>query len=420
MFIKEKQNSQISQDFSKISEFKPKSEKEISEFVKFCYSKNIPIEVEGSGSKSKIGRNFQSEKKLNLSNYAGIIKYEPEELYIKVKSGTTINEINQALDKNGQQLAFEPQSFGYLFTGVNNLGTIGGVISTNFSGSRRFKVGSARDHVLGIKVVNGRGEIVKSGGTVVKNVTGYDLSKIITGSFGTLAVISEISLKVLPKPPSIKTLIIHNAQLKKSLEYLAISLSSSSDVSGGVFYPEYFRNQFSLNDLTNKGPITAIRVEGATSSIEKRLENLRKEIGLLDDEFNYLDDEQSKIFWKFTQNLKAFEKSDKNLIKVVIPPSKALKTINNLKKLLTRYFIDWGGNLIWMEIGKLNSEILREIVEVIDNVGGYYIIVKLDDGLKAGIDVFKINSIKYKISQNLKNSFDPKRILNPGKMYSGI
>ena len=164
------------------------------------------------------------------------------------------------------------------------------------------------------------------------------------------------------------------------MEYLGISLSSSSDVSGGVFYPEYFSNQFFLYDLTNKGPITAIRIEGATSSIEKRLENLKKELGLLDDEINYLDDEQSKIFWKFTQNLKAFEKSGKNLIKVVIPPSKAVQTINNLKKLLTRYFIDWGGNLIWMEIDKLNSEILREIEEVIDNVGGYYIIVKLDDG----------------------------------------
>ena len=145
MSIKEKQNSQTSQDFSKISEFKPKSEKEISEFVKFCYSKNIPIEVEGSGSKSKIGRNFQSEKKLNLSNYAGIIKYEPEELYIKVKSGTTINEINQALDKNGQHLAFEPQSFGYLFTGVKNLGTIGGAISTNFSGTCFLNLSSPAD-----------------------------------------------------------------------------------------------------------------------------------------------------------------------------------------------------------------------------------------------------------------------------------
>ena len=129
--------------------------------------------------------------------------------------------------------------------------------------------------------------MIKSGGTVVKNVTGYDLSKIITGSFGTLAILTEISIKVLPKPPSLKPLIIHNAQLKKSLEYLSLSLSSSSDVSGAIFYPEYFKNIFTLNDLINKGPITAIRIEGVTSSIQDRQNNLIKELKLLSSEVNF-------------------------------------------------------------------------------------------------------------------------------------
>ena len=333
MSIKEKQNSQTSQDFRNLSKYKPKSEREISDFIKFCHSKNVPIEIIGSGSKAKIGRNFQSEKILDLSEYSGIVKYEPDELYIKVKSGTSIREINDTLDKFGQQLAFEPNNFGYLFNGGDNPGTIGGIISTNFSGSRRFKVGSARDHVLGIRVINGRGEIIKSGGTVVKNVTGYDLSKIITGSYGTLAIISEISIKVLPKPTSTKTLIIHNAQLKKSLDYLNISLSSTADVSGGVFYPENFKDQFMLNDLTNKGPITAIRIEGVSSSIDKRINSLEKELSLLDYEVNYLNNEQSKIFWKNTQELKVFNKTEKNIIRIVVPPSKTLNTINSLKKL---------------------------------------------------------------------------------------
>ncbi len=420
MSTTEKQNFQTSQDFSSLSKFKPKSEKEIAEFVKFCHLKNIPIEVIGSGSKVNIGRNFQSEKVLDLSEYSGIIKYEPEELYIKVKAGTPIKEINQTLDKFNQQLAFEPNSFGYLFNGSDNPGTIGGVISTNFSGPRRFKVGSARDHVLGIRVINGRGEVIKSGGTVVKNVTGYDLSKIITGSYGTLAIISEISIKVLPKPSSIKTLIIHNAQLKKSLEYLNVSLSSSADVSGGVFYPEYFKDQFSLNDLTNKGPITAIRVEGVSSSIDKRVIALKKELGLLNNEVNFLENDQSKIFWKNTQELKVFNSSQNNIIRVVVPPSKTLNTINNLKKFFTRYFIDWGGNLIWIEMEKINSEILKEFNRVIENNGGYQTMIKLDDGLKASVDVFKTDSIKYNLSEKLKISFDPKRILNPGKMYTGI
>ncbi len=420
MSIKEKQNSQTSQDFRNLSKYKPKSEREISDFIKFCHSKNVPIEIIGSGSKAKIGRNFQSEKILDLSEYSGIVKYEPDELYIKVKSGTSIREINDTLDKFGQQLAFEPNNFGYLFNGGDNPGTIGGIISTNFSGSRRFKVGSARDHVLGIRVINGRGEIIKSGGTVVKNVTGYDLSKIITGSYGTLAIISEISIKVLPKPTSTKTLIIHNAQLKKSLDYLNISLSSTADVSGGVFYPENFKDQFMLNDLTNKGPITAIRVEGVSSSIDKRINSLEKELSLLDYEVNYLNNEQSKIFWKNTQELKVFNKTEKNIIRIVVPPSKTLNTINSLKKFFTRYFIDWGGNLIWAEMLEINTEILREFNQVIENVGGYYVMLKLDDGLKASVDVFKTDPIRYSLSEKLKKSFDPKRILNPGKMYSGI
>ncbi len=420
MSIKEKQNFQTSQDFEKSSSFRPGSEKDISEFIKLCNKKNIPIEIKGLSSKQKIGRNFQSEKELDLSQFSGIIKYEPEELYIKVKSGTSMEIITKELDKNNQQLAFEPINFGYIFEGKSNPGTIGGVVACNFSGSRRFKSGSVRDHVLGIRVVTGRGEIIKSGGTVVKNVTGYDLSKILTGSFGTLAVISEISVKVLPKPPSTKSLIIHNAHLKKSLEYLNISLSSTSDVSGAVFYPEYFKNQFTLNDLVNKGPITAIRVEGVSSSIDDRLQNLVKELGLLSDEINFLEGEQSKIFWDYTQNLRVFSKTDKNLIKAVVPPSETLNVINNLKKFLSRYFIDWGGNLIWMEVNKLNFSILKEINAVVNDLSGYATVIKLEDSLKANLDIFKIDPIKLKISEKIKKSFDPKRILNPGKMYSGI
>ena len=178
------------------------------------------------------------------------MEYLPEELYIKVKACTPISLIEESLEKNNQQLAFEPIDFGFLFKGESNLGTIGGVISCNFAGPRRIKVGSVRDHILGFKGINGKGEIIKSGGTVVKNVTGYDLSKILSGSFGTLAVLTELSIKVLPKPPSNKTLVIDNPHLRKALDYLSFALSSSSDPSGGVFYPDYFGKNFILNDLT--------------------------------------------------------------------------------------------------------------------------------------------------------------------------
>ena len=199
MSMEEKLNFQTFQDFNQ-SVFKPQTKEDISKIVKECYKKNIPLEVCGLKSKKNIGRNFQAEKTLDLSNYSGIIEYKPEELYIKVKSGTPIKVIIAELEKNNQQLAFEPIDFGPLFSGIKNEGSIGGVVACNFAGPRRFKAGSARDHVLGFQGVNGKGEIIKSGGTVVKNVTGYDLSKIVSGSFGTLTVLTEISIKVLPKP----------------------------------------------------------------------------------------------------------------------------------------------------------------------------------------------------------------------------
>ena len=419
MFMEEKQNSQTFLDFNKDT-FKPSSREEIAEIIKNCYKKSIPLEINGTKSKNKIGRNFQSEKTLDLSGYSGIIEYKPEELYIKVKAGTRLKEILVAIDKNNQQLAFEPIDFGFLFEGKSNGGTIGGVVACNFAGPRRFKVGSARDHVLGFQGINGKGEIIKSGGTVVKNVTGYDLCKLVSGSYGTLTVLTELSIKVLPKPESSKTLIINNPHLKKAMEYLGTALSSSSDPSGGVFYPERFENNFVFNDLTHKGALTAIRIEGPTNSVDQRISRLVKELSLLENEYSVLDNFQTDLFWSKTRNLEVFSNLKNNLLRVIVPVSETLNVIQKLKKYEINYFLDWGGNLIWLELETISLKILREIKEITQEHSGYFTIIKLEDDLKASADIFTIDPIKYKISEKIKKSFDPKRIFNPGKMYSGI
>ncbi len=419
MFMEEKQNSLTFQDFSQ-SVLKPETREDISLIIQECYKKNIPIEVNCLQSKKNIGRNFQAEKTLNLSNYRGIIEYKPEELYIKVKAGTSIKEIKIELDKHNQQLAFEPNDFGLLFKGNQDEGSIGGVVSCNFAGSRRFKVGSVRDHVLGFQGINGRGETIKSGGTVVKNVTGYDLSKILSGSFGTLTVLTEISIKVLPKPSSSKTLVIKNPHLMKALGYLNISLSSSSDPSGGVFYPEYFTNHFTFNDLTHEGPLTAIRIEGPKESIDHRIKNLCKELELNIDESLVLENEQSKILWEKTRTLEVFSKMKSNLLRIVVPPSETFAVIKQIKSHEPKYFIDWGGSLIWLQLDKINTKILNDIRKIVNRASGYLTAIKIEEDLKASVDIFSVDPVKYKISEKLKKSFDPKRILNPGKMYSGI
>ena len=419
MSMEEKQNSQTFLDFNQ-NIFNPSSREEIAEIIRNCYKKNIPLEINGSKSKNKIGRNFQAEKTLDLTSYSGIIDYKPEELYIKVKAGTPINSIIEELDKHDQQLAFEPVDFGFLFNGKSNNGTIGGVISCNFAGPRRFKVGSARDHLLGFQGINGKGEIIKSGGTVVKNVTGYDLCKLISGSFGTLSVLTELSVKVLPKPQSSKTLIINNPHIKKAIEYLGTALSSSSDPSGGVFYPEQFGQSFTFNDLTHKGALTAIRIEGPSNSVDHRIENLSTELGLLKNEYSILESVQTKIFWNKTKNLEIFSNSKKNLLRIVVPISETLGVLQKMKPYEINYFLDWGGSLIWVELEKISLKILREIKDITQRHSGYFTIIKVEDDLKASADIFTIDPIKYKISEKIKKSFDPKRIFNPGKMYSGI
>jgi glycolate oxidase FAD binding subunit len=417
--MEEKRNSQTFQDFNQ-SVFKPNTREEIAEIIRDCYKKNIPLEINGLQSKKKIGRNFQSEKTLDLSDYSGIIEYKPEELYIKVKSGTPIKEIISELDKNKQQLAFEPNDFGFIFSGSSNEGSIGGVISCNFSGSRRFKSGSARDHLLGFQGINGKGEIIKSGGTVVKNVTGYDLCKLLSGSFGTLTVLTELSIKILPKPETNKTLIINNPHLKKALEYLGATLSSSIDPSGGVFYPEYFRKNFTFNDLTQEGALIGVRVEGPSNSVNHRIERLCKELDVLKDEFSILDHEQSNIFWEKTRKLQVFNAIKSSLLRIVVPISETFDVIQKLKSYEINYFLDWGGSLIWLQVKEIDTKILKEIKDIIQKAQGYLTVIKIEEDMKASIDIFTVDPIKYKISEKIKKSFDPKRILNPGKMYSGI
>jgi glycolate oxidase FAD binding subunit len=423
--MEEKQSSLISQDTNLLY---PEKEKEVSEIIKKFYKSNIPLEIIGSGSKRKIGRPLQCGKTLCLSKLDGIVEYYPEELYIKVKAGTKIDKIENELRKNNQQLAFEPIDFGYLFTGKSDCGTAAGQVACNISGPRRFKVGSTRDHILGFRAVNGRGDIIKSGGTVVKNVTGYDLSKLICNSFGTLAVLTEITFKVLPAFEESKTLVIHNLKIDSAPEYLEKAMSSSNEVSGASFLPTdpvckncemNIENTFKLNDLKYTGSLTALRVEGLKQSIETRVENLKNELKIQELDLSILDTLQSEIFWRKIKNLEFFSATKNNILRIVIPPSECVNLIFELPSKF-KYFLDWGGALIWMEACEISEQKFESIRKKVIKHNGYISMIKYSDDLPYVEDVFTINRERFNISQNIKKSFDPKRILNPGKMYTGI
>jgi len=421
-----RKNSQIFQDSN--NTYFPEDETQISSVVKELFKKNQPTEVIGLGSKSFIGNKIQSAKKLSLSKLSGIIEYLPEELYIKVKANTPVELIEKELEKNNQELAFEPIDFGFIENGKSNKGTIAGCLSCNFAGSRRFKVGSVRDHILGFRGVNGKGDIIKSGGTVVKNVTGYDLSKLVSGSFGTLVALSEITLKVLPKKKSSNTITIHTEDKKLVKDLFEKISSSSSEVSGAVYVPEepkddsYNQNKemlFKFNDLKFQGSFLALRIEGDKLSIEERIKVLTMELELQNLNTSILDVHQSVPLWKKINSLELFGNTKNNLLRAVIPPSKGNELIQKIGNKF-KYYIDWCGSLYWIEVQSNKNSKITEIKKLVIELGGYLTIVKKSNEFDYEETTFTVDETRLLISEKIKKSFDPKRIFNPGKMYRGI
>ena len=421
-----KKNSQIFQDSNKT--YYPENETEVSAVVKELYKNNLSTELIGTGSKSFIGNKIQSANKLSLSKLSGIVEYLPEELYIKVKANTPLEFIEKELEKNNQELAFEPIDFGFIENGKSNKGTIGGYLSCNFSGSRRFKVGSARDHILGFRGVNGKGEIIKSGGTVVKNVTGYDLSKLVTGSFGTLVALTEVVLKVLPKKKLSNTIAIHTEDKNLVNELFEKISSSSSEVSGAVYVPDepqdksYNHNKemvFKFNDLESNGSFLALRIEGDKLSINERIKALTDELELNKLNTTTLDVHQSVPFWIKINNLELFAKTKNNLLRAVIPPSKGNELMQKLENKY-KYYVDWCGSLYWIEVQSKKSMKIVEIKKIIKELGGYLTIIKTSADYDYEETIFTVDNTRLLISEKIKKSFDPKRVFNPGRMYRGI
>ena len=247
---------------------------------------------------------------------------------------------------------------GYIFKGESDQGTAAGFVATNFAGSSRFKYGSVRDHLLGFRGVNGKGEIIKSGGTVVKNVTGYDLSKLVCGSYGTLVALTELTFKVIPLQEDTNTMVLYDLSIEAASEFLKNVSQSSNDITGAVHLPianipKNFEinteSVFKLNDLKSALSYTAIRLQGSQISIKEKMENIKKELNLFDANLSVLESYQSKLFWEKIKNLEIFSNTRNSVLRIIVSPSNLVKTVYYLEKLTSLYFIDWGGNLFWAE-----------------------------------------------------------------------
>lgn len=394
------------------STFKPADARQTEEAVRWAVAEGQPLEVIGQGSKRALGRPVQSAHVLDLSDLSGIVSYEPAELVLTAKAGTSIAEIEALVSENGQELSFEPLDYGPLLGGEPGRGTIGGVLAANLSGPRRIKAGAARDHVLGLEAVSGRGEIFNSGGKVVKNVTGYDLPRGLCGSFGTLAVATRITLKVNPKPQTSATFQLSGLDDAAGITALCAAMGSSAEVSGAAHLPF---------DLDGSESRTFLRLEGFAASVDYRFKILQQLLGKTA-RVSRIAQDDSIALWKKVRDADFFSGSTHPLWRVSVAPTAGPELVRKLRQQLPlKALYDWSGGLVWVscEDGADHEPLIRAAVA--EAGGGHATLVRADPSIRSNLDVFQPQPAPLaSLTRRLKTQFDPGGILNPGRMVAGV
>lgn len=407
---------------------KPENEGQILDAIQWAVSEKTPLEVVAGGTKRAFGRPMQTAATLDLSAMSAIKTYEPEELFMTLEAGAPMAEINKALDDAGQHLSFEPPDFGPLLGTDGGKATIGGIVATNLAGPRRIKEGAARDHVLGFHAVSGRGEIFKSGGTVVKNVTGFDLSKLMAGSFGTLAVMSDVTLKTLPKPEKVRTLLVRwrvdGVYDHAAMKVMSMALGSAHDVSGAAHLPAHAAIASSV-DYVNAmgGGVTALRVEGPAPSVEHRVEALRNELREFGD-IEELHTANSRTFWREVRDVHPFVGRDDLVFlwRLSVPPADGAKVaLSILETLKGDVMYDWGGGQVWLGLQAVTNAGAEVVRSVVAGVGGHATLIRASQDIRGEVPVFQpLSAAEGLVAAKIKEGFDSEGVLNPGRMYPGV
>jgi glycolate oxidase FAD binding subunit len=353
-----------------------------------------PLLVQGNATKAAMLRPVQAAETLSTANLAGITLYAPNELVMSAKAGTRLSDIETALAERGQQMIAEPPHIH----GENQ--TIGGIFATNFSGPRRVTGGAIRDHVLGVRCVNGKGEIQNFGGRVLKNVTGLDLAKFLTGSFGTLAVLTEITFKVLPITAATGTLAIRNLEPQDAVKCLSAGLGSPFSVSGAAYLPAT--------------KTAYLRIEDFAASVKYRTEKLAAQLQAFD-QAEILDTKASKALWADIRDCKPLANAGATW-RISAAPSAGPKILRALERVGITGFLDWGGGLIWLT-GPADEVSHRAVTQEATAHGAVWWLMDAPAPLRAMVDVMPPETPALAaIGQRLRDKFDPRGLFNPGKL----
>ena len=378
---------------------KPATETELSDMIAAAQA---PLEIIGSGTKRHLGHPVQAAATLDMSAFSGVIAYEPEELILDVGAATPLAEIERMLGQRGQQLAFEPPDWSALL-GAQGSGTVGGLVACNLSGPRRIKAGAARDHILGIHGVTGAGNVFKAGARVVKNVTGYDMPKLLTGSWGTLAALTSVILKVLPAPETEETVVLTGLDDAQAVEAMSLAMQSACEVSAAACVP---------------GEAVYLRLEGIAPSVAYRRDQLGK---VLKRGIEVMAAKSSISKWQAIRDGTMFAENPRHpLWRISVAPSDAPGMIRVLTdKIDIRYLFDWAGGLVWLEVPPSHDAAAALVRSSF--AAGHATLIRAPEATRAAVDVFQPQAAALAaLSGRVKDAFDPRHILNPGRMYRGI
>lgn len=400
-----------------MTRFLPADLAELRDAVAAALAAGEPVEIVGGGSKRALGRPLQTPHLLDLSRLAGIRDYAPSELVLTAGAATPLAEIEHILAERGQMLAFEPPDWRVLL-GTEGEPTIGGTLACNLSGPRRIKAGAARDHFLGFRAVSGRGESFKAGGKVVKNVTGYDLCKLLAGSYGTLAALEEVTVKVLPRPETVATVLFCGLAPGPAVRLMSAALGSPHEVSGAAYLPS--------GTAGLKEGRVALRVEGPAPSVLARRDGLIAEhrgAGATE----VLGDPESSALWRAVGDVApllepGLELGERAVWRISVAPARGAELAETLVRALgAGLLLDWGGGLVWAavpETDNAGADTIRRAIRGADGRGtGHATLVKASAALRRVVAVFEPQPAALAaLSCRVKQAFDPAHILNPGRM----
>jgi glycolate oxidase FAD binding subunit len=397
-----------------MTRFVPTSIDELREAIGTALAAEEPVELVAGGTKRGLGRPLQTPHVVDLTRLSGIRDYAPNELVLTAGAATPLTAIDRALASAGQMLAFEPSDWRGLLGAVHGSQTLGGVIACNLSGPRRIKAGAARDHFLGFTAVSGRAETFKAGGKVVKNVTGYDLPKLMAGSYGTLAALAEVTMKVLPRPETAATVLVCGVAPEGSVGLLSAALGSPHEVSGAAYLPPGTPRSSPLPSAIG---VVALRIEGPVPSVAYRRDALLGELAE-GGETTALGEVDTAALWRDIANVAPLTGLvDRAVWRLSVAPGRGAEVAREIARAVDAiWFLDWGGGLVWIAVvepGDAGASVIRAAI----GGQGHATLVRGSPGLRAGVPVFEPQPAPLAaLSRRIKEGFDPHHILNPSRM----